>query len=67
MKVDKAYLRPAEVDTLLGDSSKARELLGWKTTVDFPGLVRMMVEADLEAEGLDPAQVMVGTPARSSV
>ncbi|TMG41436.1 MAG: GDP-mannose 4,6-dehydratase [Chloroflexi bacterium] len=67
VKVDKAYLRPAEVDTLLGDSSKARELLGWKTTVDFPGLVRMMVEADLEAEGLDPAQVMVGTPARSSV
>ncbi|TME00902.1 MAG: GDP-mannose 4,6-dehydratase [Chloroflexi bacterium] len=67
VKVDKAYLRPAEVDTLLGDSSKARELLGWKTTVDFPGLVHMMVEADLEAEGLDPAQVMVGTPARSSV
>ena len=67
VKVDKAYLRPAEVDTLLGDSSKARELLGWKTTVDFPGLVRMMVEADLEAEGLDPAQAMVGTPARSSV
>lgn len=63
VRVDKAYLRPAEVETLLGDSTKARQLLGWKPTVDFPELVRLMVEADLKAEGLDPQQVMVTAPA----
>jgi GDPmannose 4,6-dehydratase len=63
VKIDKAYLRPAEVETLLGDPSKARELLDWKPTVDFPGLVRLMVEADLQAEGLDPGQALVKAPA----
>ena len=37
-------------DILLGDASKAREKLGWKPEVSFEGLVRMMVEADLEAQ-----------------
>jgi GDPmannose 4,6-dehydratase len=63
VRIDKAYLRPAEVDTLLGDPTKARQLLGWKPTVEFPELVRLMVEADLKAEGLDPRQVMVKAPA----
>ena len=44
---DPQFLRPAEVDRLLGDSSKARKALGWKPSVDFAGLVKMMVDADL--------------------
>jgi len=44
---DPQFIRPAEVDHLLGDSSKARKMLGWKPSVDFAGLVRMMVDADL--------------------
>ena len=45
---DPRYLRPAEVDHLCGDASKARKLLGWSPKVDFAGLVKMMVAADLE-------------------
>jgi GDPmannose 4,6-dehydratase len=45
--VDPALLRPAEVDFLCGDSSVAREKLGWKPDVDFEQLVNMMVEEDL--------------------
>ncbi|RMG43213.1 MAG: GDP-mannose 4,6-dehydratase [Candidatus Dadabacteria bacterium] len=48
VKVDKALLRPAEVDLLVGDASKAREQLGWEPTVSFEEMVRMMVDADLE-------------------
>lgn len=44
---DPRFMRPAEVDLLLGDSTKARKVLGWKPAVDFEGLVRMMVDADL--------------------
>jgi GDPmannose 4,6-dehydratase len=44
---DPALKRPAEVDLLIGDASKARHELGWKPTVTFPQLVRRMVEADL--------------------
>ncbi len=58
VRIDRAYLRPAEVDTLLGDSTKARDVLGWKPAVSFAELVRLMVEADLKAEGLDPHKVM---------
>jgi GDPmannose 4,6-dehydratase len=46
--VDRAFFRPAEVNTLRGDPGRARRKLGWKPEVDFPGLVRMMVDADLE-------------------
>jgi GDPmannose 4,6-dehydratase len=46
--VDPRYFRPAEVDLLLGDASKARAALGWKPKVDFKQLVKMMVEADIE-------------------
>jgi GDPmannose 4,6-dehydratase len=45
--VDPAFVRPAEVDFLLGDSTKARQKLGWKPRVDFEQLIRMMVENDL--------------------
>jgi GDPmannose 4,6-dehydratase len=48
VQLDPALLRPAEVDHLIGDSSKARATLGWTPTTDFPGLVRMMVDTDLE-------------------
>ncbi|HKB17751.1 MAG TPA: GDP-mannose 4,6-dehydratase [Candidatus Dormibacteraeota bacterium] len=58
VKIDRAYLRPAEVDTLLGDSSRARQLLGWQPTTALPELVRLMVVADLEQEGLDPDRII---------
>jgi GDPmannose 4,6-dehydratase len=45
--VDQRFLRPAEVDHLIGDPAKARQKLGWEPTVDFKGLVTMMVDADL--------------------
>ena len=44
---DPQFLRPAEVDVLIGDASKAKEVLGWKPQVSFPQLVSMMVESDL--------------------
>ncbi|HLN16683.1 MAG TPA: GDP-mannose 4,6-dehydratase [Acidimicrobiales bacterium] len=45
--VDERFLRPAEVDLLVGDATKAHEVLGWEREVDFPELVTMMVEADI--------------------
>src|SRR3954466_10310953 len=45
---DERYTRPSEVDVLLGDPSKARKVLGWEPEVDFRGLVKMMIEHDLE-------------------
>ena len=48
VRTDAALIRPAEVDLLVGEPSKAREKLGWDPAVDFEGLVRMMVNADLE-------------------
>jgi GDPmannose 4,6-dehydratase len=44
---DMRFFRPAEVDLLVADSSKAEAKLGWKPTVDFEGLVKMMVDSDL--------------------
>ncbi len=46
--VDPRFLRPAEVDHLIGDPSKATKKLGWQPTVDFKGLVTMMVDADIK-------------------
>ena len=45
--VDKRYLRPTEVEQLCGDATKAHQLLGWQPTVDFSGLVSLMVQHDL--------------------
>lgn len=50
VKQNPAFMRPAEVDLLLGDPSKAEKVLGWKRKVDFPGLVKLMVAHDLELE-----------------
>jgi GDPmannose 4,6-dehydratase len=45
---DPKFLRPAEVDLLLGDPTKAKKQLGWKPKVNLQGLVKMMVDADME-------------------
>ncbi len=54
VRVDPSYFRPAEVDLLLGDPSKARRELGWEPEVSFIELVHMMVDADLAAIGAKP-------------
>jgi GDPmannose 4,6-dehydratase len=54
VKLDPALIRPAEVEHLIGDSSKARQQLGWTPTVDFSGLVKMMVDADLQRVAAEP-------------
>ena len=50
VQIDERYFRPAEVDLLIGDYSKAKEKLGWEPTVRFAELVRMMVDHDRERE-----------------
>jgi GDPmannose 4,6-dehydratase len=54
VEFDERYLRPSEVDLLIGDPSKARTKLGWKPTTGFDELVKIMVDADIAAEKLDP-------------
>jgi GDPmannose 4,6-dehydratase len=49
VEIDSKYFRPTEVELLLGDASKAKRQLGWRPTVGFDELVRMMVEHDLAA------------------
>jgi len=49
VEIDPRYYRPAEVDALCGDATKAREKLGWQPTVSFSELVRIMVDADVRA------------------
>lgn len=49
VRFDERYLRPTEVDALIGDASKANEKLGWKATVHPLDLARLMVDADIEA------------------
>jgi GDPmannose 4,6-dehydratase len=51
LEIDQRYYRPAEVDLLIGDASKAREKLGWTAKTRFKELVRLMVDADWEAAG----------------
>jgi GDPmannose 4,6-dehydratase len=48
VEIDPRYYRPAEVDLLLGDATKARERLGWRPRVGFQQLIQMMVEADVD-------------------
>ena len=55
VRVDPRYFRPTEVETLLGDASKAHRLLGWKPKISFAELVSEMAAADLEAARKDKA------------
>ena len=48
VKIDPRYIRPAEVDILKGDPSKAKDKLGWEPKVDFKGLVKMMIDSDMK-------------------
>jgi GDPmannose 4,6-dehydratase len=48
VEIDPRYFRPAEVDALCGDASKARERLGWQPAVTFKDLVRIMVDSDVK-------------------
>jgi GDPmannose 4,6-dehydratase len=50
VRQDPKFMRPAEVELLVGDAGKARERLGWQPETSFRELVRMMVDADLELE-----------------
>ena len=52
VEFDERYLRPAEVDLLIGDPTKAKTKLGWELSVTFEGLVQLMVEADMRSLGL---------------
>jgi GDPmannose 4,6-dehydratase len=61
VRVDPALLRPAEVDHLLGDPTKAREQLDWTPSVDFKQLVEMMVDADMLRLGASTAAARVST------
>jgi len=54
VQIDPRYFRPTEVDVLIGDAGRAREVLGWEPRVTFPELVRIMVDSDMEAAGLEP-------------
>lgn len=53
VKIDPRYFRPLEVDMLIADASMARKELGWEPRVTFKELVRIMVDADVEALGLE--------------
>jgi GDPmannose 4,6-dehydratase len=59
---DPRYFRPTEVDYLLGDATKAREVLGWKPRIDFRELVRRMVEHDLELARQEQTLADAGHP-----
>src|SRR5687768_2643065 len=58
VRTDLALIRPAEVDHLIGDSSKGRRKLGWEPTVSFQQLIAMMVDADVERLSAAPARVV---------
>lgn len=67
VKTDPAFLRPAEVEHLIGDSSKARKVLAWEPAVDFFELVRMMVDADVKRhESSDGMAAAVAAEASNS-
>jgi GDPmannose 4,6-dehydratase len=55
VKQNPAFMRPAEVDILLGNPAKAEKVLGWKRKVDFPGLVKLMVQHDLGVQSTKAA------------
>ena len=60
IRVDERYMRPAEVEHLIGDASKAREKLGWEPRTSFEEMIRRMVDADLELLGRGVPQQQAG-------
>jgi GDPmannose 4,6-dehydratase len=62
VRIDPAFLRPAEVDHLIGDASKAKRALGWEPSVSFQGLVSMMVDADMATLSGSPKAAPTWTP-----
>ena len=60
VKIDPRYFRPAEVDILQGDSTHAKKVLGWEPKTSFRDLIRIMLEADLKREGLEPSKFLKG-------
>jgi GDPmannose 4,6-dehydratase len=58
VKVDERFRRPAEVDQLVGDASKAHDVLGWKPKYTFEDLIKEMVQSDLEALSRDTHEVL---------
>jgi GDPmannose 4,6-dehydratase len=66
VEVDRAYFRPAEVPDLCGDPSKARARLGWRPKISFEQMIREMLESDLAALGLRPADVLRTQSAKAS-
>jgi GDPmannose 4,6-dehydratase len=58
VEVDPSFFRPTEVDTLIGNSSKAKNILNWHARTPFKELVHLMVESDLEKSGLDPEKFL---------
>jgi GDPmannose 4,6-dehydratase len=68
VEIDPRYFRPTEVDELCGDASKARTRIGWQPRTGFVELIRIMLEADLRAAGVDPADAMApASPAGAGV
>jgi GDPmannose 4,6-dehydratase len=65
VRVDPAYFRPAEVETLLGDASKARSKLGWTPKISFEELVAEMVREDLKSAERDEVVKKHGYPVYS--
>ena len=61
MSVDPDYYRPTEVDLLLGDATKARELLGWEPKTALPALVGIMVDHDLDLAAIEASMSRRGT------
>jgi len=57
VEFDERYLRPSEVDLLIGDPTKTQQKLGWQPSVTFPELVALMLDADMQALGLDALKV----------
>ena len=65
VRVDPVFLRPAEVDHLIGDASRARRVLGWEPQVNFEGLIAMMVDADVARLSRQLARAAAGDQSRS--
>ena len=54
VEIDPMYFRPTEPETLIADASKAEKKLGWKPKIKFEDLIKIMVDADMRAMGLEP-------------